>query len=234
MEENAEAIIFLIDNSDTSINGDFEPSRLEAQKLAAQRLGNFNLKQSPNSQVALGSIGSECFGMKCSLSKSTKQFSTAFSKIEAGGKAQIVRGITCAFLTLKRRDPDIKGKRVVLFICSKHDLTMDSARELAQRANKEQISVDVIAFGQEVDKLDILEAFTSMTVNESYFIRIKKNDFILSDSVLASPLGPGIQQQIEQSDDISDDEELLAAIKASMEDSDNDYEDIQSSEEDIE
>ena len=233
MEENAEAIVFLIDNSDTSINGDFEPSRLEAQKLAAQRLGNFNLKQSPNSQVALGSIGSECFGIQCSLSKTTKYFSAAFSKIEAGGKAQVVRGIKNAFLPLKRRDTDTKGKRIVLFICSRHDMTMDSARELAERANKEHISIDIIAFGQEVDKLDILEAFTRMTVNESYFIRIRNNDYILSDSVLASPLGPGIQQQIEQLDDISEDEELLAAMKASLEDSENEYDDIQSLEEDI-
>ena len=109
-------------------------------------------------------------------------------------------------------------------------MTIMNARELAEQANQEEVSVDIVAFGQEVDKLDILEEFTRMTLNESYFIRIRNNEYILSDSVLASPLGPGIQQ-IDPSDDISEDEELLAAIKASLEESDgNQEEDFSDSE----
>ena len=223
MDENNEAIVFMIDNSDTSINGDYEPNRLEAQELAVQRLANYYLRQSESSQVAVGSFGSECFGIQTSLSRSTKDFTNAFSRIESGGKSQLVRAIKCAILTLRMRDKSVHGKRVVIFIGSKHDMTMEAAKQLSELANQEGVSVDVVAFGQEVDILYVLEAFTRMTLCESYFIRIRTNDNILSDSVLASPLGPGCQQ-MDLSDEISDDDELKAAIKASLEENDEEEE----------
>jgi 26S proteasome regulatory subunit N10 len=232
MDENNEAIVFMIDNSDTSINGDFEPNRLEAQKLAAQRLANFYLRQNKMTQVALGAFGSECFGIQTSLTRTTKDFMGAFSRIEPGGKALLDRAIKCSILTLKARDKKVNGKRAVVLIGSKHNMTMDSAKQLAEIANKEEVSVDIVAFGQEVDKLYVLEAFTRMTLCESYFIRIRSNENILSDSVLASPLGPGYQQ-LDLSDDISDDDELKAAIKASIEDNLYEEEDLEEDNSDV-
>lgn len=214
-----EAIIFLIDNSDTSINGDFEPNRLDAQKLAVQRLANFHLRYSPQTDIAIGSIGSEFFGIHMSLMNTETKINQAFEKIQPGGKALVCKGILCAILALKYAKSDVAQKRIVLFVGSRNDLTPQDAKTIVTRANVDNILIDIVAFGTEVDNLHILENITRSTLNESYYIRIRNNKHILSDSVLSSPLGPVLTEYSQ--DQINEDDELAFAIKASMEDAEN-------------
>ncbi|EAX90715.1 26S proteasome regulatory subunit rpn10-related protein [Trichomonas vaginalis G3] len=220
--DEPEAIIFLIDNSDTSINGDFDPSRLDAQKLACERLASYNLKQSPQTEIAIGSIGSECFGIQQSLLNTTSKLHKTFDKIYPGGEALVTKGLLCAMLALKYASRFITSKRIVLFLGSKNNLTNDDAKSIIEKANDENISIDIIAFGTEVDKLGVLEMITRYTYSESFYIRIRNSHNILSDSVLSSVLGPGSTQN--QPESFEEDDELTAAIKASLEDSDdNDF-----------
>ena len=51
MTNEGQAIIIFIDNSETSINGDFYPNRLDAQKTAAERLIQFFTRVNPQTQI---------------------------------------------------------------------------------------------------------------------------------------------------------------------------------------
>lgn len=218
-----QAVVILIDNSETTINGDFFPDRLDAQKIAAERLSHFIFSQSPKSQIAIGSLAKDSFGIIRSLTSNFYKIEDTIAKIERGGPAQLVNVIRSSFLTLHYRHDDIKIKRIVVFICSEHDMTTELiSSKLAQAANKEDVSIDIIAFGDDVNCTDILQEFTQKLHNPSFYVESTLSSTILSDVVLSSPI---ITRNEEQPDaNYENDPELALTLRLSMEQDEEDPE----------
>lgn len=221
MTNEGQAIIIFIDNSETSINGDFYPNRLDAQKTAAERLIQFFTRVNPQTQIAIGTLAEDSFGIMASLTMNSMKLEESISKIKRGKLTHLVHGIRCGFLALHHCDPEVNTKRIIVFVGSEHDMTDTKiSTQLAQHANKEDVSVDVVAFGDEVNCKDILEDFTSKIHEKSYFVSAKSNSAILSDIVLSSPIGPG---DISYQDNVNfeDDPDLALTIQLSMQQQDD-------------
>ena len=235
---DAQAVIILIDTSETTINGDFYPNRLDAEKIATNRLSQYLSRSSAKTQIAIGSIGSRSFGIQSSLTTKYIKTSQAVAQAKRGGHAELEHGIRCAFLALRHRNPEITTRRVIAFIGSPHTLDEKSADKLAADANREGVSVDIIAFGDDVNDLDVLEGFTKKIQSQSYFVHAEAGTVILSDIVLSSPIGPGegssqavmdpnaeedpdvalaIRQSLESANVGNEDDELQAALRESLE-----------------
>jgi 26S proteasome regulatory subunit N10 len=239
-----EAVVILIDNSESSINGDFYPNRLDAEKIAAERLFQYILRQSAKTQISVGTLGSKQFGIQASLTTRQEKVSKAIAQIKRGGRAELEQGVRCAFLALRHRDPRLSKRRVIVLIGSQHTMTEESADKLAADANREGVAIDIVAFGDDVNDIEVLESLVSKIQAPSNFVRANSGTVILSDIILSSPIGPGegssrtildpsmeddpdvalaIRQSLEQAGGANDDE-LQAALRASMEDGMNDPE----------
>lgn len=233
MIENGLAVIFLIDNSDTSMNGDFHPNRLEAQRNAVIKLDNHYRKKTSKIQIGIGTLGKNCAGICASLTSDQTKIFDAVNKVQRGGCVKLMKGIRSAFLAHRHSDQEIRNHSVIVFIGSKHNLNQEDVNELTRIANSQQISVSIVAFGDDVNDLLLLQSFVqNLQTQPSHFIHAPSGSLILSDIVLRSPLGPGdtlanpsmeedpefaYAVKLSMNDDI--DTEFQAALKASLNDS---------------
>ncbi|KAH0791553.1 26S proteasome regulatory subunit rpn10-related protein [Histomonas meleagridis] len=183
------AVIMLIDNSSPTINGDFYPSRIEAQKVAVDRLSQHYLDLNLNSQIAIATIGSDEFGIRSSFTSSKEKLEQALQNISTGGKILIEKGVRSAFLSLNHCGSNVEEKHIIIFIGSIHDLTKEKAQKLNREANQKQIILDVVVFGLDPNDIPILKLLYNH--EKGSFVHIPTSPTILSDSVLSSKLGFG-------------------------------------------
>ena len=185
-----QAIVILIDNSDRSIDGDFSPNRLDAQKKTSIHLMMYFTELSTETQVSIGTLGENNIGIAASLTTDREKLSRAIDKIQPSGQIKLYQGIKSAFLALHHRDEKIKNQRIIVFVGSKHDLTPQTSKVLSDTANKEKAAIDIIAFGDSVQDIDILLSLVHNITTKSNFLIVEVGDN-LSETVLQSPIGHG-------------------------------------------
>ena len=212
----AEAILIIIDNTETSINGDFYPNRLNAQKIAAERLFQYFVRKSSQTQIAIATLGTKYFGLQTSLTCIYPKISKSIAQIKYGGENDFEHMIRCGFLTLKHRDARITVKRMIVFMCSRNNFNEEKAQILAADANRENVSIDIIAFGDDVNNVDVLQNFVESLHMKSYFIRANPGNMILSDIVLSSRIGTGRESYHDDMEDEIDDPSIAMAIRQSL------------------
>ena len=166
--EEAEAIVFLIDNSPTSINGDFYPTRLDAQKLAVERLIEYFHRKNSAHQFAIGTLAQGELGIIASLSNKIEKALDILPTIKRGGSIQIARGLKSSFLALKHHHREIKTKHIILFVCSDHNLSFSDAVQLGDDAKKEEIILDIVAFGPEINDIDVLRQIVDTVSSDNF------------------------------------------------------------------
>lgn len=96
----SKAVAILIDNSATSIDGDFYPNRLTAQLITAGRYAQHLFSENPNNQVAIGTLGDTEFGIRASFTTSLPKIESIFNNIVSSGSIDLERGLKSAILAL--------------------------------------------------------------------------------------------------------------------------------------
>jgi 26S proteasome regulatory subunit N10 len=219
------AILILLDNSATSINGDFHPNRLDAQKQAADRLVQYYTRNSAETQIGIGVLASEQCVVIASLTSDLNRIARAISLITKGGRVRLEHGIRCAFLALHHRDQELKELRVIVFVASEHDVTPAAAEKIVATARKESVCMDIIAVGDDVNDLDVLESIVVNLRSRSTFLRAQVNSLILSDIVMGSAIGPGLEAHRRIQVNPEDDPDLALMLRMSMEDAPSGFDD---------
>lgn len=83
MSINGKAVVILIDNSPGSIDSDFYPNRLEAQKVAIERLTTYLFSICSYSQVSLITMSSDEFGIRTSFTSTSSKISSILRNIHS-------------------------------------------------------------------------------------------------------------------------------------------------------
>jgi hypothetical protein len=204
------------------MNEDFIPNRLEAQKVAAERLAQYLFQTYPSSRVALASLSSSEFGLRASFSDSTARIMSSLSYItRSSGPISVIQAIKVAVLALHQSpaQTDAKSiKRILLFIGSEHDVRPPSAFSIAELLQKETVYLDIVVIGTDVANVDILRALVPVDLSaNSVFLCVPHSGTVLSDDVLASAIGPGQQMSRVQIPELARrDPELAKALHMSM------------------
>lgn len=191
----------LIDNSSSSINGDFFPTRLQAQKITTSRFAQFLFSVAEGSRVAVGTLSSTEFGIRMSFTRSAPRVEEGLTQFTSGGPyMHLAKGIRCAVLALKQCLEDRHvHRRILAFVASENDVTdISIAREVSALLDREDIVLDIVVFGSDVCNIDILrelvpERHRIHTSRGSVFLVVPSSDTMLSDDVLSSSIGPGPQ-----------------------------------------
>jgi 26S proteasome regulatory subunit N10 len=143
--------MILVDNTETSLNGDFSPNRLQAQLDAAEALWH-SFHQNPESLVGLGNLGHPC-DVAISPTKDFQRFRFAVDKVARSGTfVDLPRAIGVALLALRRRPKEARAAHLVVMLAGPHNLTMEGAESLGSAALSGGVLLDLVLFG--TDKID--------------------------------------------------------------------------------
>ncbi|KAI0719216.1 hypothetical protein C8Q72DRAFT_864315 [Fomitopsis betulina] len=195
-----EATLMIIDNSEYMRNGDYQPSRFDAQQDAVNTIFQTKIDSNPENTVGIMTMAGKSPEVLVTHTKDIGQILQALHSTagKIGGAADIPTAIAVAQLALKHRQNKNLRQRIIVFVAS--PLEGQAADEkamvrLAKKLKKNNVAVDFIAFGDGIEEGEhsVLQAFVANAASgeNSHFITIPPGPHLLSDMVLTSPILAG-------------------------------------------
>jgi len=227
-----------LDNSDWMRNGDYTPTRLQAQMETVNYIANAKIQDNQESVVGLLSMADSRVQVHCSMTRSMGQIMNCLKDdVQIGGKSRFINGLKIAQLGLKNRQNKSQKQRIVMFVGSPVEAPSKDLVKLGKVFKKNKVSVDIINFGAEnSDNVEKLEAFMTAinSGDSSHLVNVPPGPHVLADLVLTSSImtdSPNVQAGMIGSAgagadagaggpelDANMDQDLAMAIRMSMED----------------
>uniref|UniRef100_A0A8C5KKC1 26S proteasome non-ATPase regulatory subunit 4 n=1 Tax=Jaculus jaculus TaxID=51337 RepID=A0A8C5KKC1_JACJA len=217
----------IVDNSEYMRNGDFLPTRLQAQQDAVNIVCHSKTRSNPENNVGLITLANDC-EVLTTLTPDTGRILSKLHTVQPKGKITFCTGIRVAHLALKHRQGKNHKMRIVAFVGSPVEDNEKDLVKLAKRLKKEKVNVDIINFGEEEVNTEKLTAFVSALNGKdgtgSRLVTVPPGPS-LADALISSPilageggamLGLGASD-FEFGVDPSADPELALALRVSME-----------------
>ncbi|KAJ5091095.1 hypothetical protein NUU61_005965 [Penicillium alfredii] len=189
-----EATMIIVDNSESSRNGDYTSTRWQAQVDAVSIVHSVKMRVHPQSAVGLMSMGGK--GPEV-LSTFTSDFGSILSglhKTKIHGISHLSSSIQVAGLALKHRSEKSQRQRIIVFSCSPIAEDEKTLVKLAKKMKKNNVSIDVVAFGDlESDQTKKLEAFVEnvKSGDGSHLAVIPPGPHLLSEELQVNPILAG-------------------------------------------
>jgi len=222
-----ESTIICVDNSEYMRNGDFLPTRLQAQQDAVGIIAQSKLRSNPESNVGLLTL-SGLVEVMVTLTTDSGKILAKLHAMQPKGDLKLLSGIKIAHLALKHRLGKNHKTRIVMFVGSPIEAEEKELIKIAKKLKKEKVSVDVVSFGEDDCNKEMLGKFIE-TVNgrdgkDSHMLSIPTgphlSDALVSSAIVqgedgsgAVPTGSGFEFGI----DPNEDPELALALRVSME-----------------
>uniref|UniRef100_A0A1A7ZBF7 26S proteasome non-ATPase regulatory subunit 4 n=7 Tax=Nothobranchius TaxID=28779 RepID=A0A1A7ZBF7_NOTFU len=216
-----------VDNSEYMRNGDFLPTRLQAQQDAVNIVCHSKTRSNPENNVGLITMANNC-EVLTTLTPDSGRILSKLHAVQPIGQMCFCTGIRVAHLALKHRQGKNHKMRIIAFVGSPVEDNEKDLVKMAKRLKKEKVNVDIINFGEEEANTEKLTAFIN-TLNGkegagSHLVTVPPGPS-LADALLSSPIlaGEGSSMvglgasDFEFGVDPSADPELALALRVSME-----------------
>ncbi|CDO63851.1 proteasome subunit alpha type 5, putative [Plasmodium reichenowi] len=214
---NIEATIICIDNSDYNRNEDIVPNRFLSQIDCVNVLCCNKTSLHYKNNIGILMMAGDKIKVKVSLTNDIGQLLSCIHDIKLDGTCDIIRSLLIAQLALKHRVDKNLDQKIILFIGSPFNVNEKQLINTGKQLKKNNISVDIISFGnidKNRDKLMML--FESVNNNDNCrFIECPEYENNLSKFVLNSFLN----NNDFNIGNIQDDDQLLNAMQLSLEES---------------
>lgn len=219
-----ESTMVCVDNSEFMRNGDFVPTRLQAQQDAVNIVCHSKTRSNPENNVGLITMANT--EVLVTLTTDVGKILAKLHQVAPNGESNFLSAIRVAHLTLKHRQGRNHRMRIVAFVGSPVLYDDKEITRLAKRLKKEKVQVDVISFGEEAKNTTTLTTFIN-TLNGkdgsgSHLVTVPPGPH-LSDALISSPVvqgedGAGAPTSgFEFGVDPNEDPELALALRVSME-----------------
>jgi len=221
-----ESTIVCVDNSDYMRNGDFVPTRMQAQQDAVNLVCMSKTRSNPENNVGLLKMaGTEVL---VTLTSDVGRILARLHQVAPSGDINFLTAVRVAHLALKHRQGRNHKLRIIVFVGSPVEIDEKEIIKAAKRLKKEKVNVDVINFGEEDINTEKLTAFVNAINGKdgtsSHLVTVPPGP-LLSDALLSSPIivgedGAGAnmtQAGFEFGVDPNEDPELALALRVSME-----------------
>lgn len=228
-----EATVVCLDNSEWMRNGDYVPTRLEAQHDAVNLICGHKTQQNPENSVGVMTMAGKG-EVLVTLTTDLGKILTSLHSVRIEGSLNFATAIQVATLALKHRQNKNQRQRVVAFVGSPIETAEKDLVRMGKKLKKNNVSVDVINFGEESDNTPKLEAFINAVNNKdgtSHLVTVPPGPHILSDILRMSDVlmfddmggagggggGAAAASAFEFGVDPSLEPELALALRVSME-----------------
>lgn len=218
-------VLFSVDTSEYMRNGDFIPSRLQAQQDAVSLVCHAKLRSNPENNVALLTLGGHP-QVLTTLTTDVGRLLSKLHQVQTTGEMNFITGIKTAHLALKHRQGKNHKMRIVAFVGSPVSTDEKELVRVAKKLKKEKVNVDIVNFGEEVLNTDKLQSFIKILDGTASHIVTVPSGSLLSDALFSSPVvlgedGSGAANLgtsgFEFGIDPNEDPELALALRVSME-----------------
>ncbi|AYU76297.1 proteasome regulatory non-ATP-ase subunit [Leishmania donovani] len=224
-----EACFLCLDSTEYMRNGDQYPTRMMAEQDAACLLANAKLQANAENTLGFLTTGGNACTVYETLTNNVDAIMTSIGSIPVNGKrCNFSSGLQIASLALSHRTNSRAEKRIVAFVGSPIGETAAELEALAKKLRKDDVAVDVVAFGVE-SNVELLQAFVKKVSKKenSRFLAVaaRENltDKLMSNAIL---LGEDLPEGAEGGGanmsgfgvDPNMDPELAMALRLSMED----------------
>jgi len=139
-----EATMVIIDNSEYMRNGDYTPSRYQAQLDTVEIIFRRKTNSNPENTVGLMTMAGESSVVLSNLTTNYGQILSGLHSSKIEGQSNIVDGIQVACLALRNRQNKNQKQRIVVFIGSPIKEGVKELSSLAVKLKKNNIFVDFI------------------------------------------------------------------------------------------
>jgi len=232
-----ESTMICVDNSDFMRNGDFIPTRLQAQQDAVNLVCQCKTRANPENNVGLLTMAGKRIEVLNTLTSEAGRIMAKLHQVEPAGEVSFSSAVRVAHLALKHRQGKNHKMRIVCFVGSPITEDDKDLVKLAKRLKKEKVSVDVVNFGEENVNTEKLNTFiTTLNGKEgqtSHLVTVPPGP-VLSDALVTSAViqgedagmpgmdgggggGGGFGGDFEFGVDPAADPELALALRVSME-----------------
>lgn len=185
----------LVDNSESSRNGDYQPTRFEAQADAASVIFQSVTSNNPESSVGLMSVGGKGPEVLTTLTTDRGKILDGLhrTKNKIQGPCNLWTGLQVAFLGLKHRQNRSQRQRIIAFVCSP-PVPQDSRKlqDLAVKFKKNNVTVDFVLFGDVEDSDETIKTFVNKVKGDkaegAQIVPIPPSSKLLSDQLLGTPI----------------------------------------------
>eukprot|EP00953_Heterococcus_sp_UTEX-ZZ885_P004597 2984-Heterococcus_DN1.PRE.8 len=172
-----ESTMLCLDNSDWMRNGDYIPTRLEAQHDAANLVCGTKTQSNPESTVGVLTMAGKGPELLVSPTDDMGKILNSLHDVKIGGSTNLAAAIQIAQLALKHRRNKHGGQRLVLFVAS--PITDDvkslvkttqcddtpGSSQVGKLLKKNNVAVDVVSMGEIDDNqsaYDSLQQYPAM------------------------------------------------------------------------
>ncbi|KAM6234137.1 26S proteasome non-ATPase regulatory subunit 4 isoform 1-T1 [Porphyrio hochstetteri] len=190
-----ESTMVCVDNSEYMRNGDFLPTRLQAQQDAVNIVCHSKTRSNPENNVGLITLANNC-EVLTTLTPDTGRILSKLHTVQPKGKITFCTGIRVAHLALKHRQGKNHKMRIIAFVGSPVEDNEKDLVKLAKRLKKEKVNVDIINFGEEVRALHVagtgLEPGASNTDKLTAFINTLNGKDGTGSHLVTVPPGPSL------------------------------------------
>ncbi|KAF9430376.1 hypothetical protein BGZ76_000859 [Entomortierella beljakovae] len=188
-----EASILVLDNSEWMRNGDYTPTRLEAQADAVNLIFGAKTQSNPENTVSLMTMAGKSPKLLVTFTSDIGKILSALHTVNIGGKVSFTTSVQIAQLALKHRQNKNQRQRIIVFVGSPIEEDEKTLVKLAKKLKKNNIAVDVINFGEEAENTTKLEAFVAAVNNNdnSNLVTVPPGPHLLSDILVSSAIVAG-------------------------------------------
>ncbi|KAK7481255.1 hypothetical protein BaRGS_00027515 [Batillaria attramentaria] len=220
-----ESTFVCVDNSDFMRNGDFVPTRMQAQQDAVNLVCMSKTRSNPENNVGL--LKMSHVEVLVTLTSDVGRILARLHQVQPKGDISFLTAVRVAHLALKHRQGRNHKMRIVVFVGSPIEEDEKEIIKTAKKLKKEKVNVDIINFGEEGVNTEKLTTFVN-TINgkdgsSSHLVTVPPGP-MLSDALLSSPVivgedgsGAPITGGFEFGVDPNEDPELALALRVSME-----------------
>ncbi|XP_070540131.1 26S proteasome non-ATPase regulatory subunit 4-like [Ptychodera flava] len=225
-----ESTMVCVDTSEYMRNGDFIPTRLQAQQDAVNLVCHSKTRSNPENNVGLLTLSE--VKVLTTLTTDVGKILASLHQVQPKGSIKFSTAIRVAHLALKHRQGRNHRMRIVVFVGSPVEEEEKELTKVAKKLKKEKVNIDIVNFGEDAANTSKLESFVN-TINGkdgsgSHLVTVPPGP-ILSDALVSSPVivgedgsgaVPGLSgtsNEFEFGFDPSTDPELAMALRISME-----------------
>ncbi|KAG0497734.1 hypothetical protein HPP92_002425 [Vanilla planifolia] len=189
-----EATMICIDNAEWMRNGDYAPSRFQAQADAVNLVCGAKTQSNPENTVGLLTMAGKRVRVLVTPTSDLGKILACMHGLEIGGELNLVSGIQVAQLALKHRQNKNQQQRIIVFAGSpiKHEKKL--LETIGRKLKKNSVALDVVDFGESDDgkseKLGALIAAVNNNGN-SHIVNIPPGPAALSDALLSTTIFTG-------------------------------------------
>ena len=181
-----EATMVIIDNSEYMRNGDYTPSRYQAQLDTIEVIFRRKTNDNPENTVGLMTMAGESSVFLSNLTSDYGQILSGLHSSKIDGQSHFVESVQVSCLALRNRLNKNQRQRIIVFVGSPITDSQEKLNSLAKQLKKNSISIDVINYGEQLTNTSKLEQFFELVMNEdktSHLVTVPQGPYLLYEQV---------------------------------------------------